>query len=336
MMSAASPTGPQGDLWAIVLAGGEDARLRPLIQRLYGEFPALSGVRSLLRQTLDRVRMVAASDRTVVVTLRNLEGYLHEALEGAAVRRVLVQPADKGSAAGVLLPCHWIHRSDPEAIVAVFPSGHFIGEEDLFMDHVADIVDVVREHPEWIVLMGASPSHPEPDYGWIEPGEVVGWTPVGNPVSRVNRFWEKPSLLAARACLEKGWLWNTFVFVARARTLLEVGGQFLAGLSDQLSVIFPCEDKERESRALHQVYGLAHKSSFSRSVLELCPPSLVVSRLPAISWSDWGTQERVLKSLRKVGLLPVWFGESDLRREPDLAILDPIGGARLISEGREP
>ena len=91
---------------------------------------------------------------------------------------------------------------------------------------------------------------------------------------------------------------------------------FRSGLHDELSLIFPCEDKERETRALHQVYGRAHKTSFSRSVLELCPPSLVVSRLPATPWSDWGTPQRVLRSLRKAGLLPAWFSESDLRLEP--------------------
>jgi hypothetical protein len=52
--------------------------------------------------------------------------------------------------------------------------------------------------------------------------------------------------------------------------------------------------------------------SFSRAVLEFCPSGLVVSRLPMVSWSDWGTPERVVKSLRKAGLLPRWFGESDL------------------------
>lgn len=328
------PESATGQLWAVVLAGGEGVRLRPLIRRLYGEdrpkqFAAIFGSRSLLHQALDRVRLAVAAERTVLVTLRDHDGYLAEALDGTPVRRLLVQPEDKGTAAGVLLPTHWIHWCDPEAIIAVFPSDHFIREDQAFMDHVAEVADVVREHPEWMVLLGAAPTEPEPDYGWIEPGEILGWSPSGGePISRVRQFWEKPSSLAARACLEKGWLWNTFVFVARASLLLEVGARFLPQLHERLSLICPFKDTDLEPWALQQAYALSQKMSFSRSVLELCPPCLVVSRLPALTWSDWGTPERVVKSLRKAGLLPGWFSESDLRVEP--------GGEPVRRRGERP
>ena len=143
-------------------------------------------------------------------------------------------------------------------------------------------------------------------------GEITGWSPAGGPISRVHQFWEKPSPLAARACLEKGWLWNTFVFVARASVLLELGRQYLGQLHEQLSLVIPFRDAELESSALEQAYGLSPKTSFSRSVLELCPPCLVVARLPRLNWSDWGSAGRVVKSLRKAGALPSWFAEGDV------------------------
>ncbi len=320
-MESGPAAGRQDQPWAIVLAGGEGFRLQPLIRRLYGQnrpkqFSALFGGRSLLRQTLDRVRMVTAPDRTVLVTLKSQASYLQGALDGASVCRVLTQPEDKGTAAAVLLPCEWIHGSDPDAIAVVFPSDHFVADEQVFMEQVADMVEVVREHPEWIALMGAVPSEPEPDYGWIEPGDVVAWSRVGGAVNQVQRFWEKPSPLAARACLEKGWLWNTFIFAAKVSRILDVASRFLARLHEHLSLALSSTGAEVETRVLQQAYGLTQKASFSRSVLELCPGSLVVSRLPEILWSDWGTQERVLKSLRRVGLLPSWFDASDLRPQP--------------------
>ena len=47
-----------GSLWAVVLAGGEGVRLRPLVRRVCGDerpkqFVPLLGTRTLLRQTLD-------------------------------------------------------------------------------------------------------------------------------------------------------------------------------------------------------------------------------------------------------------------------------------------
>jgi mannose-1-phosphate guanylyltransferase len=308
-------------LWAIVLAGGQGVRLRPLMRRLYGEdrpkqFAALLGSRSLLRETLDRVRRLTVPERTVIVTHRNHEPYLANALDGAPVRRVLAQPEDRGTAAGVMLPTHWIHRADPDAIVAVFPSDHFIPDEQAFVDHMAEVVDVVREHPEWIVLVGATPTDPDPDYGWVEPGELLDSTPSGRPVNRVVRFWEKPSRLTAGACLEKGWLWNTFVFVARASVLMDVSSHLLPRLHERLSFVRSFAGTDLEARAVSEAYALVDKASFSRSVLESCPSSLVVSRMPRMLWSDWGTPERVVRSLRAAGLLPAWFDLGELSTTP--------------------
>jgi mannose-1-phosphate guanylyltransferase len=308
---------PADQPWAIVLAGGEGVRLRPLVRRLYRDnrpkqFAALFGSRSMLRQTLDRVRLAIAPDRTVVVTHRNHDRYLAEALDGARVQHVLAQPEDRGTAAGVLLPTYWIDSLDPEAIVAIFPSDHFVREEEAFMEHVSDVVALVREHRDWIVLLGAPPTEAEPEYGWIEPGEVLTWSRAGEAISRVQQFWEKPSPAAAKTCLEKGWLWNTFVFVATASSLITAASQLLPHLHEQLSLIRWSEDPAFASRAVQDAYAFIDKASFSRSVLETRPDSLVVSRLPRVTWSDWGTPERVVKSLRRAGVLPGWFDARDL------------------------
>ena len=79
--SMESPVSEHGNLWAIVLAGGEGMRLRGLTRRLYGDdrpkqYAALVGARSLLRQTLDRVGLLVPPERTVVVTLASHARYV--------------------------------------------------------------------------------------------------------------------------------------------------------------------------------------------------------------------------------------------------------------------
>jgi len=201
-------------MWAVVLAGGQGRRLRPLIRRVCGaerpkQFAPLVGSRSMLSATLDRVALAIDPKRTVVVAHRDHVGYFADEMAQGLLPRVLVQPADRGTAAAVLLAAHWISWLDPESTLALFPSDHFIRNEAAFIDRVQGVAAFVREHPEWMVLLGAASTEPEPEYGWIAPGAVVGRV-GGDPIRRVLWFVEKPTRLAvdaARRALERsaGW-----------------------------------------------------------------------------------------------------------------------------------
>ncbi|HWO05618.1 MAG TPA: sugar phosphate nucleotidyltransferase [Methylomirabilota bacterium] len=100
-----------GDLWAVVLAGGEGSRLRALTRYLYGDerpkqYAVLTGSKSLLRQTLERVARLVPPSRIVVVAQASHDRYLGAELAGFPQIHVLAQPSDRGTAAGVLMPAH--------------------------------------------------------------------------------------------------------------------------------------------------------------------------------------------------------------------------------------
>src|SRR6516225_7631286 len=95
--------------WAIVLAGGEGTRLRPLVERIHADsrpkqYAVLVGERSLLRQTLDRVALAIPAERTLVVMTRAHDRFFPAEFSGPGAPTVLVQPSDRGTAAGILLP----------------------------------------------------------------------------------------------------------------------------------------------------------------------------------------------------------------------------------------
>ncbi len=308
----AAEVDPYGDrgLWAIVLAGGEGARLRPLVSRIYADgrpkqYAALLDSRTLLHQTLDRVALLVPSERTVVVTMQDHDRYMAGELQGPSDPHVLWQPEDRGTAAGVLLPAHWIHARDPRAVVAVFPSDHFIREEAAFMGHVAEVGTFVRRHREWIVLLGVQPTEPETEYGWIEPGERVGWTARG-PLYRIRRFQEKPSCEAASTLLAAGGLWNTFVLVAPVSALIRAGQECIPELHDRLARLASFAGTEHRAWAIRQAYAFVPRANFSRSVLELCPGPLAVAKVPGLTWCDLGTPARVARTLTGLGVSPPW------------------------------
>lgn len=307
------PTTSMDFLWAIVLAGGQGVRLQPLARRVCGDerpkqYVPLLGARTLLEQTLDRVALGIPGARTVVVTVRSHARYVEPWRR--RVPHVLVQPDDRGTAAGILFPAHWISWRDPEAIVAVFPSDHFVLEEALFMAHVGSVAAWVDEHPEQIVLLGAAPSGPEVEYGWIERGAFLG-SAGGGTICAVTRFREKPSLEEAEACLTGGCLWNTFVMVAKARALARAGQQQVPDVGERLARIAPFAGTEDEAWAVHQAYAVLPRMNFSRAVLEARAAALAVSELPPLTWSDLGTPRRVFDLLNRARIEPPWFQASD-------------------------
>jgi mannose-1-phosphate guanylyltransferase len=298
-------------LWGVVLAGGEGVRLRALSQRICGDqrpkqYVPILGASTLLRQTLDRVALGIAPARTVVVTLRSHAQYW----VGSDGSHLLVQPSDRGTAAGILLPVHWIARWNPGATVAVFPSDHFVSEPAKLMAHITQIADWVDRHPERLVLLGARATVPEVEYGWIELGRVLDSASDGR-IWTVRRFWEKPSEETARMCLDAGCLWNTFILVGKVATFLRAGREAVPEVDERLrraSVFLGTED---EAWALHQAYALMPRANFSRAILEPCPPFLAVAAMPGGAWSDLGTPRRVFEILDYLRSRPVWTLVSD-------------------------
>ena len=298
--------------WGVVLAGGKGMRLTRLTRHLYGEdrpkqYAVLTGIKSLLRQTLDRVSLLIPPERTIVVTMAGQSSYMSAELRHESpVPHVLEQPKDRGTAAAVLLAAHRIMARDPQATLVVLPSDHYVADDEVFMEHVAGIVEFLERFPERIVLLGAEPSEPETDYGWIELGEPLPRS-GRRPMHRVLSFREKPTQPRADELFRSGALWNTFVFAGRAATLVDAGRTCLPSLHERLARLDDFVGTEHERWATGQAYELAERASFSRSVLERCPDKLAVMRLSEVSWCDLGTPERVVKTLDELGIRPEWL-----------------------------
>jgi len=330
--SAKSGTRAAGALWSIVLAGGKGKRLAPLIERIHADgrpkqFAVLTGSRSLLRQTLDRAALAIAPERTVVIATRSQEPYLAAEFAHERSPEVLLQPEDRGTAAGILYPVHWIAARDPNATIAIFPSDHFVADDGMFMRHVLRLAALAPRDPERIFLLGARPDSPETGYGWIEPGSSL----VAPDVRRVVRFWEKPSPQTARACLYRGCVWNTFVMVGRAEAFLNAAREATPSLAGDFARIQPDADPRLRERTLADVYALTPFAGFSDTILAASPARLAVSAMPTSIWSDWGTPERVLQTLRSRGITPAWLDRPARAAQAERSAEECEGASRAAS-----
>ena len=272
------------DTWAIVLAGGEGSRLRSLVrlvhdQPLPKQFASLVGSRSLLQDTIERVRAVAPSDRTMVVVTRGQEDLARRQLADWREIEIVAQPENRGTALGILLPLALLRRRSPEASVAIFPSDHYVPRPTPYVDCVFRSL-----RSQGITLLGVVPDHADPDLGWIVPGPAFA-AGVGN----VERFVEKPEPALAHDLFRQGALWNSFVVAGRVRDLWALAVTHLPGDAAAL-------EEAGEPGQLARLYLPERQVDFSRAILERAV-DLHVARVEGSGWTAWGTPERVLQSL---------------------------------------
>ena len=293
-------------LWGIVLAGGEGKRLQEFIRKRYGterpkQYSAIIGKRTMLRHTLDRVERIIPPKQLQIVVARKHRKYLPEVLKEREKKAVLFTPENRESAASIYLALSHIYVRDPEAIITIFPSDHFIGEEERFLQYVELAISFSEEHPDYVVLLGIKPTEAIPDYGWIEPSKKF-LHHKGNRFYRVVSFSEKPNLESAQQYFNKGWLWNSLVLAAKCETLVKMYRQHLECIYDAFKKAKTTYGTDSEESFIAKAFADIPSKNFSKSLLEEIPDSLFVLRVEGILWSDWGTKEQVLKDLDSLGV----------------------------------
>ena len=210
---------------------------------------------------------------------------------------IVIQPVNKETGPGILLPLMHVYKRYPESAVAVFPSDHFIIEEDLFMDHMELAFSAVQRSPSCLVLLAIQPREPEPEYGYIVPGREA------HPgLWEVSQFVEKPAPEAALRLIEQGGLWNTMVIVFKAKTLLDLVCRADPRIYHSFQKILRSIGTAQETDAVNDVYGRMEAVNFSKGLLERfaadddsCLLGLTVC---GVRWSDWGSEHRITTALQ--------------------------------------
>ena len=295
----------------IVLAGGDGKRLQPFIDRLGGgglpkQYMKFIGTRSMLEHTFQRAETLISPDHLFTVVNQDHLGFpdVKRQLSSRPHGNVVVQPENKETGPGLILPLIHLHKRYPDSTVVVFPSDHFIEDADRFMAHVELAFHAVERDPSRFILLGMEPSGAEPEYGYILPGRRVESLHLSG-VCEVSKFIEKPNRPSASALILKGGLWNTMVMVFKAEILLDLVRRTAPTLFSFFDRISRAVGTSAEADVAKEAYKQMDPMNFSQGLLEPLslqrPSPLLVLPVRGVHWSDWGSERRIMSALEKTG-----------------------------------
>jgi mannose-1-phosphate guanylyltransferase len=284
-----------GNLWSIVLAGGDGSRLSQITGGVKGravpkQYCSLMGGASLMRQALRRARSVAGPDRTTLVVAAEHHRWWSVELADLPSVNVIVQPCNRGTACGILLPLRQVLARDPDATVVVLPSDHVVADEPVLLAAITAAAENIHREPDRLVLLGIEPEGPDTGLGWIAPRSAERL-----PVSAVSQFVEKPTRERAKELVREGALWNSFIFAMRASELFALFDWALPWLTKMFDEHLADPAGGPAAARLSRLYERLPVVDFSRAILQEAGADMRVVAVPPCGWNDVGTPEGVAR-----------------------------------------
>src|SRR5574339_736660 len=205
--------------YAVIMAGGGGTRLWPISRK---ETPKqllpLLGKETLFQSTVSRLEKLFLPERILVVTVAEQAREMQNQVPAIPIENYLIEPAPRGTASVVALAAAVLQKRDPDAVMTIQTSDHYIRNQDLFHYLISAAFDVAQKN--YLVTLGITPTYPSTGYGYIQQGAPLDGD-FKYPVYTVERFREKPDQETAQKLLRSGdHSWNSGMFVWRADTIL--------------------------------------------------------------------------------------------------------------------
>lgn len=270
--------------YAVIMAGGIGSRFWPMSRR---DFPkqfhdVLGTGQSLLQKTYSRLNQTIPSENIFVLTHeRYLELTLSQ-LPEITKKQVVLEPAMRNTAPCILMSALKIHKKNPDGLMLVAPSDHWIEDENVYSEAVKKCFQAVSES-EILMTLGITPTFPNTGYGYIESSDKNE-----NDIKKVKQFREKPDYETAKSFLESGnFLWNAGIFIWSTKSILSAFETHLPQMYQLFSKGNEVFNTEKEADFVSENYPKAENISIDYGILEKAENVFV--KKADFDWNDLGT-----------------------------------------------
>ena len=280
--------------YAILMAGGVGSRFWPVSTT---EFPKqfhdmLGSGETLIQKTFSRLAKLIPTENILILTNENYNQLVLEQLPMVKQEQVLLEPAMRNTAPCILYASLKIQKLNPNAVMVVAPSDHWIEDEMAFAENLQQCFDFCSKENALLTL-GIQPTFPNTGFGYIEydKNDI-------NPIKKVNQFREKPNYETAKMFLDSGnFLWNGGIFIWSVIAITEAFEKF----QPQMNALFlkgsASYNTQEEKVFIEENYGFSENISIDYAVMENAKNVYV---LPAtFDWNDLGTWGSLHEKLDK-------------------------------------
>lgn len=282
------------DYYAILMAGGVGSRFWPVSTT---EFPKqfhdmLGTGETLIQRTFFRLSKIIPKENIFILTNERYNDLVLEQLPEVNQQQVVTEPAMRNTAPCILYAGLKIQKENPDAVMVVAPSDHWIEDEDAFIKNLEQSF-IACSKKEILMTLGIKPTFPNTGYGYIQ----YDMENEAN-IKKVAQFTEKPNYETAKQFISKGnYLWNAGIFVWSVKSIITAFEKFqeeMTTLFKKGSLVY---NTEQENDFIRKNYSLAENISIDYAILEKAENVYV---LPAtFDWNDLGTWGSLYDKLEK-------------------------------------
>ncbi|POY41313.1 mannose-1-phosphate guanylyltransferase [Flavobacterium alvei] len=280
--------------YAIIMAGGVGSRFWPVSTT---EFPKqfhdmLGAGETLIQKTFSRLSKLIPVENILVLTNEKYNAIVLEQLPLVKQEQVLLEPAMRNTAPCILYASLKIQKQNPDAVMVVAPSDHWIEDENEFAANLKQCFDFCANENA-LMTLGIQPTFPNTGFGYIEYDKTDA-----NPIKKVSQFREKPDYETAKSFLKSGnFLWNGGIFIWSAKSITEAFEKFQPQMNALFLKGLESYNTPAEKTFIEENYALSENVSIDYAVMESAKNVYV---LPAtFDWNDLGTWGQLHEKLDK-------------------------------------
>lgn len=276
------------------MAGGVGSRFWPVST---SDFPKqfhdmLGSGETLIQKTFSRLSKLIPAENILVLTNEKYNDIVLKQLPLIKQEQVLLEPAMRNTAPCILYASLKIKKQNPDAVMVVAPSDHWIEDETAFCDDLKTCFNFCQAENA-LMTLGIEPTFPNTGFGYIEFDKSDE-----NQIKKVSQFREKPNYETAKSFLDAGnYLWNGGIFIWSVKTILDAFEKFQPQMNALFEKGFEALNTDAEKEFINSNYPEAENISIDYAVMENADNVYV---LPAtFDWNDLGTWGSLHEKLDK-------------------------------------